>query len=133
MITDVTTTATTTGSSALMGNSGLDKDAFLKMLITQVQHQDPTNPMQDQQFIAQLAQFSELEQMQQVNASLQAVTPFIFQSSLTGYLGRTVSAYEPATDSFVTGTVTAIVMTDRGAMLSVDEKLLDPTTVSRVA
>lgn len=49
----------------------LDKDAFLRLLITQLQNQDPLNPMEDQEFIAQMAQFSALEQMTNMNANLQ--------------------------------------------------------------
>ncbi|QGQ46853.1 flagellar hook assembly protein FlgD [Metabacillus sediminilitoris] len=44
------------------GNSSLGKDEFLKILMTQLQNQDPLNPMQDKEFIAQMAQFSTLEQ-----------------------------------------------------------------------
>ncbi|TCK97894.1 FlgD-like protein [Natranaerovirga hydrolytica] len=47
----------------------LGKDAFLQLLVTQMQHQDPLNPMDDKEFIAQMAQFSALEQMQNLNAS----------------------------------------------------------------
>ena len=52
-----------------VGESELDRDAFLRLLVTQLQFQDPLNPMDDTQFIAQLAQFSSLEQMQQMNAN----------------------------------------------------------------
>ncbi len=48
----------------------LDKDAFLKLLVAQLNNQDPLSPMKNEEFIAQLAQFSSLEQMQQINSNL---------------------------------------------------------------
>lgn len=59
--------ATTTSETRNTGELG--KDDFLKLLITQVQNQDPMNPSTDTDFIAQMAQFSSLEQMQNLNQS----------------------------------------------------------------
>ncbi|MGE5844045.1 MAG: flagellar hook assembly protein FlgD [Syntrophaceae bacterium] len=65
-----TTTATTTASTKnIMG-----KDEFLKMLIAQLKHQDPLNPMDGTAFTAQLAQFSSLEQLQNINTQLTSFT-----------------------------------------------------------
>ena len=53
-------------------NTGeLDRDAFLMLLITQMQHQDPLNPMDDRDFLAQMAQFSALEQQQVMTRSME--------------------------------------------------------------
>ena len=51
-------------------SNNLDKDAFLKLLVTQLQNQDPLSPMEDREFIAQMAQFSSLEQMQNLNDTM---------------------------------------------------------------
>ena len=50
-------------------DNSLGRDAFLRLLVAQLQHQDPFNPMSDTEFVSQLAQFSSLEQMQQMNES----------------------------------------------------------------
>lgn len=52
------------------GNSNLDKDAFFKLMLAQMKNQDPTNPMKSHEMAAQLANFSSLEQMQNINSTL---------------------------------------------------------------
>lgn len=68
----------------------LGKDDFLKLLITQLTNQDPTSPMEDTQFISQMAQFSSLEQMTNMNESFNKLAGMISSSQAASVLGRTV-------------------------------------------
>jgi flagellar basal-body rod modification protein FlgD len=67
------TTSTDAATAAKKQNSALGKDAFLQLLVTQLQHQDPTKPQADGEFIAQLAQFSSLEQLTGIQTQLQSI------------------------------------------------------------
>lgn len=67
------------------GSSALGKDDFLKLLITQLQNQDPSNPMQDKEFIAQMAQFSTLEQMTNMTSVMQKFVDSQQQNKLIAY------------------------------------------------
>jgi len=66
---------TTTGSdtSTTKRNDGLGRDAFLQLLVTQMSHQNPLQPQEDGAFIAQLAQFSSLEQLTNIDSTLRGM------------------------------------------------------------
>ena len=68
----------------------LGKDDFLKLLITQLSNQDPTSPMDNTQFIAQMAQFSSLEQMTNMNQEFGKLNNMLVSSQAVGTIGKTV-------------------------------------------
>ncbi|MBS4207620.1 flagellar hook assembly protein FlgD [Bacillus sp. FJAT-50079] len=67
------------------GNDILGKDDFLKILMVQLQNQDPMNPMEDKEFIAQMATFSSLEQMTNMSQSMEKLVELQTQTSLIAY------------------------------------------------
>lgn len=77
-----------------VGNDKLDKDAFFKLMLAQMKNQDPTNPMKSHEMAAQLANFSSLEQMQNVNQTLtemKAGQKPIEQYQSLNFIGKAVS------------------------------------------
>ena len=76
MPTEQLTAAAHPTATPIDAKKGLGRDAFLKLLVTQLQHQDPTQPQADGEFIAQLAQFSSLEQLQNMSHTLDTIAGF---------------------------------------------------------
>ncbi|MBQ9565146.1 MAG: flagellar hook assembly protein FlgD [Synergistaceae bacterium] len=88
-----TTTATTSTSSSTAisdATNDLGKDAFLKLLIAELSNQDPLNPMEDREFISQMATFSSLEQMQNMNKTLEGMAE-ANKFSAVSYIGKAVA------------------------------------------
>ncbi|MGB5984158.1 MAG: flagellar hook assembly protein FlgD [Desulfobacterales bacterium] len=84
-------TAASAGSTA----GTLGKDDFLKLMVAQLKHQDPLDPVDTSQFITQTAQFSSLEQLINVNSNLEALLAYqsnLNNSAAVGYMGKEVSA-----------------------------------------
>lgn len=67
---DSTSTTSTSVGQKILENNELGKDAFLKLLTIQLQYQDPMDPVQNEDFVAQLAQFSSLESLQNIDQTL---------------------------------------------------------------
>jgi len=87
--------ATLEGVTSSMGAGALGRDEFLTLLVTQLKNQDPLNPLESQDFTAQMAQFSSLEQLFDVNASLATIQEAITTSgndSNLDFIGREVKA-----------------------------------------
>jgi flagellar basal-body rod modification protein FlgD len=106
----VTSTTTTAPQSASL-DSQLGEDAFLKLLTAQLQNQDPLNPMDDTQSVAQLAQFSALQASTELKDAFTSFESNFSVMQSAGLLGKTVSAQSTDSSgnvSTVTGTVKTI-------------------------
>jgi flagellar basal-body rod modification protein FlgD len=76
-------------------NDVLGKDAFMQLLVTKMRNQDPTQPQDDSALLAQLAQFSTLEQMQQMNTTLTSISDFFSQTAAATATTTTTPAAKP--------------------------------------
>lgn len=89
-----TTPGTTGTSTSSTGTSSLGKDSFLQLLVTQMQNQNPLDPQDNSEFVAQLAQFSSLETMQNLSTSVDSIST-MYQSSqalqASSLVGRSVT------------------------------------------
>jgi flagellar basal-body rod modification protein FlgD len=111
-------------------DNDLGKDAFLKLLITQLQHQDPLEPMDDRDFIAQIAQFSSLEQMQNLNSSFSQSMGF----SLMGkYISAIISDEKTGEIKYVEGEVSAVRSASGQVYLVVDGEDVPIDKISSVS
>ncbi|MBA7687154.1 hypothetical protein ES703_95614 [subsurface metagenome] len=106
--------------------NSLDKDDFLKILLTQLTHQDPTRPLEDKEFVAQMAQFSSLEQISNMNAELVKVFNLLIRSQALALLGKTVEI-----NNQVVGVVQEVSGSEYPQLL-VNDRYYDISQIDRV-
>jgi flagellar basal-body rod modification protein FlgD len=127
-----TVASTTTSSST----SSLNLQDFMTILASQLNNQDPLKPMDNQEFMGQLAQFTALEQTQQLNTNIQSLLSIQSATQSVGLIGRTVSL--TSNSGTTSGSVTELdfssgeprmtILTDAGATLT-DVRMSQITTV----
>ena len=118
---------------ASASNGELGKDDFLKLFVAQLSHQDPMNPMNDQDMMGQMASFSQLEQVTNMAAANQTIATNLASSSAVSLIGRTVT-YLDQDDISHTGTVEKVTVTDGKPSLTVSGTGgVDPSTITQVA
>lgn len=95
-IDSLTTYESVASQQPTYGGTELGQEAFLTLLVTQLQNQDPLDPQKNEEFVAQLAQFSSLEQLTSANTSLESLylaMASMNNASMTQLLGQQVRAY----------------------------------------
>ncbi len=98
----------------------LNQDAFLMLMLEQMKNQDPMNPMDNSQMLAQQAQFTQISELQKMNSALNSNNMIQQANSL---VGKTVQIVDPNnTSRLITGTVTSANFTNNGATVTVNGK-----------
>lgn len=114
----------------------LGKDDFLNLMMVQLRNQDPLNVMQDQQFIAQMAQFSTLEQTTNLNLAMENLTGFSQLSQGANLIGKEVEAVLPAqgdqTENTITGQVEEVRLQDGKIKLLVNGQDIDFSQITHI-
>jgi flagellar basal-body rod modification protein FlgD len=128
-----------TASASTAASSQLDKNAFLKLLVTQMQNQDPLSPADSTAYVSQLAQFSSLEQMQNLNdnlvgmATLQQNNALLSQlTESSALIGKTVQWTDPASGQSSSGQVSAVKLQNGAALLEINGQDVPLTSVTMV-
>lgn len=124
IITNQTTAAEKAKEAAKTAGGSLDKDAFLQLLVAQMKYQDPLQPTSNTEYISQLATFSELEEMQNVSASMD-------MSRANALVGQYVFMNEE--NGYAEGQVDYVVYQGGKIYLSVNEQLYDIDNLDTVA
>lgn len=113
------------------GKQTLDVNDFLKLITVQLTSQDPMKPMEDTQFISQMANFTSLEQMRTLSQNFASFAADQKLSAAHGYLGRIATVATDVGD--ITGEVTEVNLTDGAPRLVIGGGEFDPADVIRIA
>ena len=120
----------TDGVSALGGTGSLGQSDFLKLLVTQLQNQNPLDPVKDTEFISQLAQFSSLQGIQTLNASFDQTLKLQQLTGGSDLIGRTVGY--TANGSTSTGKVSGLQVQNGSVLLQIGSASVPLDSVSGV-
>lgn len=128
-VSSVTSASETSAAQTATSAFGLGFDALLKIILTQLTYQDPLKPMDNFQFVSQLAQFSQVQQGQTANERLQALTAMQATNQATGLLGKRVDIAAGA--ATLSGMVTAIALSSGTPSITIETD--DKRTIAGLA
>ena len=103
-------------SGTALSELGISGDAFLQMMVAQLKNQNPLDPMENEEFMTQLATFSQLEQMVHLNEQISSMISFGAMSTI----GSNVKAYDAIYDVTVEGTVTGVKILQDQVFVTID-------------
>ena len=105
-----------------IGSSATSKDEFLRLFVTQLKNQSPLDPLKGHEFIAQLAQFSSLEQLTNLNTSFEDNLKFQQLSGGSEFIGKKAAYIDPAVGGTAEGVIQGAITRDGSISLVVQNR-----------
>ncbi|KUR69896.1 flagellar hook capping protein [Novosphingobium fuchskuhlense] len=121
--------ASPTTQSTATNAFGLSFESLLKIILTQLTYQDPLKPVDNFEFVSQLAQFSQIQQGQTMNDRLQSLVSAQSTLQASGLLGKTIDI--PSGNAVISGTVTAVTLQNGDPLLTIKTK--DGQTIGQLS
>jgi flagellar basal-body rod modification protein FlgD len=118
----VHTTATDAASSVSKATSQISADAFLTLLAAELQHQDPLEPMDGEQMVAQLAQLSSVSELSKLNENFKNAQGVQMVAQVAGLVGHRVAWIDSTTGRTVAGTVDSVELSGNDWVLNVGDE-----------
>jgi flagellar basal-body rod modification protein FlgD len=125
------TASSTNNTAARIPQKTLGQSDFLKLMTVQLSKQDPMKPMDDTAFVAQMAQFTSLQQTSDMVRQIGLMRSSANLSSASALIGKTVTVETPA-DGKVTGKVDAVDTSGADPLLVIGSKTFSLSTLKRV-
>ncbi len=114
---NTTNNTANSSSSNAAAKASVDYNSFLKLLVTQMQNQDPTQPMDATQYVSQLATFSNVEQAVQMNSKLETLIANTSLTQAEGWIGRTLTN----ADGSISGVVKSVTIQSNGMLAELED------------
>lgn len=131
---EVESVGNTTSNAVQNDNSSVSQDEFIKLFLAQLQYQDPLEPLNNREFLAQLAQFSVLEQTRLSNENLSTIATLNSSDQALSLLNKEVNV-ETTTGEALSGTIESVHYSINGATLTVkdaDDNLFENISLGQV-
>jgi flagellar basal-body rod modification protein FlgD len=124
--------ATTNGTSSSTGTTNVSTNDFLQLLVAQMKSQDPLQPMDNTQFVTQLAQFSTLQTLQQIQSSLDSSMGAQLLGQAINLIGKSVTA-QPSGAAAVSGTVQGVQLSGSDVILNLGSTTVHLSDIQQIS
>jgi len=123
---------TPSSSSQIPNQKILSKDDFLELFIAELTHQNPAEPMNNKDFILQMAQLSSLEQLNNLNINITSMFQAQMLSQISQLIGCKVEFIDPSTGELTQGEIKEVIWDGTNSYLQIEDKIIPLSLITKI-